>query len=53
MLRIVEAELHVTGKKNGTALADLLLDLLAQRIHNPFSLRSARSCGVRMNISTK
>src|SRR5579864_1539144 len=50
---IVEAHFHVAGEGNRAAGIDLLLDFFTQRFHNPFRWRSARSCGVRMNISTK
>src|SRR5579864_5831218 len=51
--RIVEAQLHIPREGNRPALANLLLDLLAKSVHSPFRRRSARSWGVRMNISTK
>ncbi len=50
---MVQAEFHVAREGNGTALVDFPLDLLAQEIHISFWRRSARSCGVRINISTK
>jgi hypothetical protein len=48
---MVETQFHVTRKRDGPALTDLLLDDEAQA-HKPFRWRSARSWGVRMNIST-
>jgi len=50
---IVEAPFHIAGEGNRAAGMDLLLDFFPERFHNPFRWRSARSCGVRMNISTK
>ena len=40
------------GGASGDALADFLFDFLTQA-HKPRSRRSTRSCGVRMNISTR
>jgi hypothetical protein len=50
---VVQAQLHVAREGNRAVLANLLLDLLAESVHSPFRWRSARSCGVRMNISMK
>ena len=51
-LGIIETKLHVAREQNRPALVDFLLDFLAQG-HSPFRWRSARSCGVRMNISIR
>ena len=51
--RMIEAQLHVARKGNRPPFPDLLLDELPKFDHRPFFCRSARSCGVRMNISTK
>ena len=46
MLKIVKAEFHVTGKRNGAALADFLLDLLAQSWHrSAIQVELGRKCG--------
>ena len=49
---MVEAKFHIAGKRNRSPLKDFLLDNLPQS-HKPFRWRSMRSCGVRMNISTR
>src|SRR5580704_10108977 len=51
-LGIVEAHFHVPRKRNRPAFADFLLNFLSQS-HRPFRRRSARSWGVRTNISTR
>src|SRR5579862_1133069 len=51
--RMIKAKLHVPRKANRSTLEDFLLDDAAQFVQSPFRCRSARSCGVRMNISTK
>ena len=48
---VVQTQIHITRKRNGTVVADFLFDDLAQA-HKPVRWRSARSWGVRMNIST-
>jgi len=49
---MVKTQLHVARQWNGAALVDLLRNDLAQA-HKPVRRRSARSCGVRMNISIR
>src|SRR5579864_2303322 len=51
--RIVKAQLHVAREAKWSALANLFCNLLVKSVQSPFRCRSARSCGVRMNISTK
>src|ERR1044071_7562984 len=50
---MIETQLHVAREGNRSTLADFLLDDPPEFAHSPFFWRSARSCGVRMNISTK
>src|SRR5579864_1665058 len=52
-LGIVKANLHVAREGNWPALSDLRFDIPPQFVHIPFLWRSLRSCGVRINISTK
>src|SRR5579863_4242563 len=51
--RIVKAKFHVSRKWNWTAISNFLFNLPPQFAHSPFFCRSIRSCGVRINISTK
>src|SRR4029077_17317045 len=50
-LGMVQAQLHVTRKRDRPVLTNFLFDDVAQA-HKPVRCRSARSWGVRMNIST-
>src|SRR3954454_9931043 len=49
--RMVQTQFHVPRKRNRPVITNFLFDNLAET-HKPFRWRSARSCGVRMNIST-
>ena len=50
---IVETVFHIARKGHRPELANLLLDFLTKKAHDCCWRRSARSCGVRINISTK